>query len=276
MSVPVIAIAIVVAVASLLAGFAPGFLAARLDERILSDVTGLASGLLLSSAFLLVMPEGFHVAAEAADGAESFVFSPVILGMTVLAGFMVMLVLEGLGFGHAVHEEHHGHPDEHGHGHVHHPNSVSLLALGLSVHAAADGVAIGAAAVAGEAAFTVLVAIAVLIHRVPAALSLGLFAVHEKEVWANAARGIVAFALATPVAILVSYVLLGGASPRATALALLFAAGTFLYVATVDTLPSIHNPEVGARSLVAVLVGAATLCAIFLLVNQLGWLDHAH
>ena len=74
----------------------------------------------------------------------------VYLVSSIVAGFAVMLILEGLGVGHAVHEEHHDHVVGHGHGHVHHPVSGSVVALGLSIHALADGLAIGAAAASGE------------------------------------------------------------------------------------------------------------------------------
>ena len=122
-------IAVIVLVLSLLGGYAPRALAGRLTNTQLEDMTGIASGLLLTSALLLVVPEGFHVAAEAAHEAgldEVFVFAPVTLGFTVLLGFVVMLLLEGFGIGHAVHEEHHDHAEGHGHAHVHHPTSPAV------------------------------------------------------------------------------------------------------------------------------------------------------
>ena len=250
-------------------------MAGRLKEHQLEDITGIASGLLLASAVLVVVPEGFHVAAETATD-DIFSYEPAVLGATLLAGFVAMLLLEGFGIGHDVHEEHHDHTEGHGHGHVHHPASTSSLAIGLSVHAAADGLAIGAAAVAGETAFSVLVAVAVLIHRVPAAFSLGMFALHETRDPGRAVRGVVAFALATPLTMLISFIVLEGADEKLIALALLFSAGTFLYVATVDTLPAVHNPETGRRSVRNVVIGATAFAILLLVSEAAGFLDHTH
>ena len=275
----VVLIAVVMLVASLAAGLAPRTFAHRLSSRQLGDLTGAASGLLLASALLVVVPEGFHTAAEAAEESgseEAFAYSPVVLGVAILAGFVLMLLLEGFGVGHAVHEEHHDHASGHGHGHVHHPSSSTVLALGLSVHALADGLAIGAAAAVGDAAFSLLVAAGVIVHRIPAALSLGLFSLHETDKRFGGVNGVILFALATPVAILVSYAALDGADESVIALALLFSAGTFLYVATVDTLPQVHNPEMGRRAVRNILLSAGLFTAILLFLQSRDLLDHGH
>lgn len=261
---------------SLAGGFAPRLVHGRLDDRRLQDLTAIASGLLLASALQVVIPEGFHLAAETAPIGEAFSFEPVILGTTILAGFAAMLILEGSGIGHAVHEEHHDHARGHGHGHVHHPTSLTVVAVGLTVHAMADGLAIGSAAVAGDAAFSALVALAVVLHRVPAAFSLGLFALHEARTDLGAVLAIACFAVATPIMVVAAYLLLDGADESITAIALLFSAGTFVYVATVDTLPAIHNPELGRRSLVGVLTGAGLFAIVLIGVDALGIIDHAH
>ena len=269
----VLLISVVVLVLSLGGGYAPRALAGRLSTQSLEDLTGIASGLLLTSALLLVVPEGFDVAAGTAVD-ETFVYEPVVLGFTVLAGFVVMLLLEGFGIGHAVHEEHHDHAEGHGHGHVHHPTSPTVLAIGLTTHAVADGIAIGAAAATGESSFSLLVAFAVMLHRVPAAFSLGVFAMHEPR--SRGHREVLMFSVATPIAILVSYQLLDQAAEQLVALALLFSAGTFLYVATVDTLPSIHNPETGRRSVRNILIGGALFGVLLLIAQQAGLLEHSH
>jgi len=60
------------------------------------------------------------------------------------------------------------------------------------------------------------------------------------------------------------------------ALVLLFSAGTFVYVATIDTLPAIHNPATGRRSVRNVLSSAAVLSIILILLNNAGVLEHDH
>ncbi len=326
--VSVVLLAITITILSLLGGLAPRAFSGRLSGGQLETLTGIASGLLLASALLVVIPEGFHVAngegdwvnvtdehhvdeehddehndddehGEEHEGEDEHSdeaigshdedladdinnlrfqssFDPAILGLAILGGFVFMLLLEGFGVGHAVHEEHHDHVEGHGHGHVHHPTSIGVLAAGLSAHALADGLAIGAAAVAGDAAFSLLVALAVLLHRVPAAFSLGMFALHETDDGNAAFRGLLAFALATPLAMLLSFLLLDGADNGLVALALLFSAGTFVYVATVDTLPAIHNPETGRKSVRNVLIGVAIFTALLFLANATGSLEHSH
>lgn len=249
-------------------GLAPVQFKARLDEGRMRLLTAIAGGFLLGSALLVVVPEGFHAAQETANGP-----SGLILGLSLLAGFLLMLLFEGFGVGHSVHEEHHDHAAAHGHGHVHHPESGGTLPLGLSIHAVADGIAIGAAGVSGQAIAASLVALAVLLHKVPAAFSLGIYSSHERASKAEATRDVVAFSLVTPIALMASSVVLKAGSSL-IALVLLFSAGTFLYVATVDTLPSVHSStETQAFKTVA---GAVLFAAIFLALDATGLVNELH
>ena len=200
----------------------------------------------------------------------------LIIGAAILAGFIMMLILEGSGMGHSVHEEHHDHHDEHGHEHVHHSTAPWLLVLGLSLHSAADGLAIGSAAAGSSEAVTALVAMAVLIHKVPAAFSLGVFSMHEREDRNDSIKDIALFALATPVMIMVSFYALEGLDEHFIALAMLFAAGTFLYVATVDTLPDIHNPETGREALKNVAIGVVLMVLVLYGADVGGLIEHGH
>ncbi len=201
--------------------------------------------------------------------------SGMLLGGAILAGFVLMFILEGSGIGHSVHEEHHEHEDSHGHGHVHHATAGGLLVLGLTLHAATDGIAVGAAAASGDLAVTVTVLLAVLIHKGPAAFSLGVFSSHERSERNDSIRDVVIFSLATPIMILLAYYALSDLELHLIGLAMLFSSGTFLYVATVDTLPDIHNPETGKKAVMNVLIGIAILVCLLLLGDSLG-LGHSH
>ena len=201
--------------------------------------------------------------------------SGLLMGGAIMAGFLLMFVLEGSGIGHAVHEEHHDHEHGHGHGHVHHAAAGGLLVFGLTLHAATDGVAIGAAAATGDFALTVTVLLAVLIHKGPAAFSLGVFSAHEREDRKDSIRDVVIFSLATPVMIIIAGLALAELETHMIGLAMLFSAGTFLYVATVDTLPDIHNPETGKKAMIHVLIGVAILVVLLLIANTLD-IGHAH
>ena len=201
--------------------------------------------------------------------------SGLLMGGAIMAGFLLMFILEGSGIGHAVHEEHHDHEHGHGHGHVHHAAAGGLLVFGLTLHAATDGVAIGAAAATGDFALSITVLLAVLIHKGPAAFSLGVFSMHEREERNDSIRDVAIFSLSTPVMIIIAGLALEGLETHLIGLAMLFSAGTFLYVATVDTLPDIHNPDTGKKAMINVLIGVVILVVLLLIANSLD-LGHAH
>ena len=201
--------------------------------------------------------------------------SGLLMGGAIMAGFLLMFILEGSGIGHAVHEEHHDHEHGHGHGHVHHAAAGGLLVFGLTLHAATDGIAIGAASATGDFALSITVLLAVLIHKGPAAFSLGVFSMHEREERNDSIRDVDIFSLSTPVMIIIAGLALEGLETHMIGLAMLFSAGTFLYVATVDTLPDIHNPETGKKAMINVLIGVVILVVLLLIANSLD-LGHAH
>ena len=60
------------------------------------------------------------------------------------------------------------------------------------------------------------------------------------------------------------------------ALAMLFSAGTFLYVAAVDTLPDIHNPETGRAAMLNVLFGVLLMVVILFGADAAGLIEHGH
>ena len=285
-----IELAAITLILALLGGLSPILSRIKENQQTLRRITGVASGILLASALLVVIPEGFELATgeheehaeedeeedEEEVGHEEEGLGYLLIGGAVLAGFLMMLILEGSGIGHAVHEEHHDHHEEHGHEHVHHRNSPWIMVLGLSLHSAADGLAIGSAAAGSSEAVTALVALAVIIHKVPAAFSLGVFSMHEREDRNDSIRDVVLFSLATPVMILVSFYALEGVDEHLIALAMLFAAGTFLYVATVDTLPDIHNPETGREALKNVLIGVVVMVLVLYGADAAGLIEHGH
>jgi len=285
-----IELAAITLILALLGGLSPILSRINENQQTLRRITGVASGILLASALLVVIPEGFELATgeheehaeedeeedEEEVGHEEEGLGNLLIGGAILAGFLMMLILEGSGIGHAVHEEHHDHHEEHGHEHVHHRNSPWIMVLGLSLHSAADGLAIGSAAAGSSEAVTALVALAVIIHKVPAAFSLGVFSMHEREDRNDSIRDVVLFSLATPVMILVSFYALEGLDEHLIALAMLFAAGTFLYVATVDTLPDIHNPETGREALKNVLIGVVVMVLVLYGADAAGLIEHGH
>ncbi len=263
------AYAAAVLVIALIGGLLPVFSKIKDDAERLKQITGIAAGIIIASAMLVVIPEGFDLVSEGHG-------EPLFFGGAILAGFLLMLILEGSGVGHAVHEEHHEHSEDHGHSHVHHGPSGWLLVLGLTLHAATDGLAIGAALASGEVAVSAAVVLAVLIHKAPTAFSLGVFSMHEREDRKASIIDVVIFSLATPVMIIVAFSVLSGMEEHLIGMAMLFSSGTFLYVATVDTLPDIHNPETGRKALMHVLIGVVILSSILFTADATGLLGHSH
>ena len=263
------AYAAAVLVIALIGGLLPVFSKIKDDAERLKQITGIAAGIIIASAMLVVIPEGFDLVSEGHG-------EPLFFGGAILAGFLLMLILEGSGVGHAVHEEHHEHSEDHGHSHVHHGPSGWLLVLGLTLHAATDGLAIGAALASGEVAVSAAVVLAVLIHKAPTAFSLGVFSMHEREDRKASIIDVVIFSLATPVMIIVAFSVLSGMEEHLIGMAMLFSSGTFLYVATVDTLPDIHNPETGRKALMHILIGVVILSSILFTADATGLIGHSH
>ncbi|KAI1129613.1 Zinc/iron permease [Nemania abortiva] len=110
---------------------------------------------------------------------------------------------------------------------------------GLVIHAAADGIAMGASVSSPDKKLGFIVFIAIMVHKAPAAF--GLTSVLLKQgLSKRAARGhLIVFSLASPFGAWVTFILvsfLGGngqgeVSQWWTGMLLLFSAGTFLYVA---------------------------------------------
>ena len=113
--------------------------------------------------------------------------------------------------------------------------------IGLVIHAAADGIALGASSSADNSSLSFIIFLAIMVHKAPAAF--GLTSILLKQgLSKRAARGhLVLFSLAAPVGALLTWTLtqfvgfghLGNDETRGwwTGMLLLFSGGTFLYVA---------------------------------------------
>merc|ERR1719341_2727820 len=126
--------------------------------------------------------------------------------------------------------------------------SVSWTAtLGLVVHAAADGVALGAAATTNQTDVEMIVFLAIMLHKAPASFGLVTYLLHEGLERGRVRKHLLVFSLAAPSAAIFTFLMLmaGGRENldtfSATGVAMLFSAGTFLYVATVHVLPEVTN-----------------------------------
>ena len=84
----------------LIGGLMPILTQSKENVSKLKMLTGIASGIIIASAMLVVIPEGFELASEEH---EEEGLGHLAMGGAILAGFALMLILEGSGIGHAVH-----------------------------------------------------------------------------------------------------------------------------------------------------------------------------
>ena len=80
--------------------------------------------------------------------------------------------------------------------------------LGLVVHAAADGIAMGAAAATRQVDVEMIVFLAIMLHKAPAAFGLVTFLMHENVDRNRIRKHLLTFAFAAPVMALSTFLLL--------------------------------------------------------------------
>ena len=213
------------------AAFAYVPLTLELSSDRLKQLTAIGAGVLIGSAFLVIIPEALEI-FESYEEEESHIESSTI-GLAILGGFVFMLLLEIFGLPHA----------------VHHDEDKDLLGLsatlGLLVHALVDGIAVGAS-VSSSNETGLIVFVAIMLHKGPAAFGLSSFLKHIKITESKSKGYLFVFALASPIMAILTFFVLKDSSFATVdniGLALLFSAGTFIYVATVDVLPEIHSHD---------------------------------
>jgi zinc transporter 9 len=282
----------------------PFLLQRILNQNLLRWFTGLSAGLLLATALMITIPEGFeivnihsdsyltvdlHLQEQNEDYHEEkdheIDFGNDLLdligpGGIILLGFLSIMLVESLGVGHSIHEEHHSHEGQYGHAHLHHPIALSgIVAIGLTIHAITDGLAIGSGLKTGEFGVGLSQLIAVVFHKLPAAFSLGVFCLHElRESYIRLRKVLVylvLFSIATPFAIYVTWLGLGSISEIWTGIILLFSAGTFIYVAIVDFLPDMHDPTIARNSLIQFVCAILLILLITFMMESYGF-THTH
>jgi zinc and cadmium transporter len=233
----------------------------------------LVSGLMLGVAFFHLLPHAVVMGADegALDSAMAWLVAGLVAMLLLLRMFHFHqpdMALQALATSACAHQ--HGHEHEHGHAHehTHEPlpaQSEPLLAgppaatqggsargwlgvaMGLGMHSLIDGVALGAAVggtLAHEGGLLGLgVFLAILLHKPLDAMSITAIMHGSGSPLATTRLVNLGFALLCPVAALLFFVFVGGASgaggaPLAAALA--FSAGAFICIALSDLLPEVQ------------------------------------
>ncbi|TKY91039.1 hypothetical protein EX895_001038 [Sporisorium graminicola] len=121
--------------------------------------------------------------------------------------------------------------------------------LGLLIHASADGIAMGASARSGDQTLTMVVFVAIMVHKAPAAFGLCAMLMSQRLSRTSIRKAVAVFALASPLGAVLTYGLLAlffdadgamahgssgegqGIDAKSIGTALAFSGGTFLFVA---------------------------------------------
>jgi len=192
----------------------------------------------------------FHLLPDVSASKDVFVF--------VLAGFLFVLLFEQFTAKH--HDVDCGPDCPHKH------DVVGLSAfVGLTIHSLTEGFGLGVGALTNPA-LGLVIFIAIIAHKAVGSFSLATVLRLSSFSTKKSMTLLVIHALMTPIGALVAYKLIsslfGGASAVATALA----AGTFLYVATMDLLPeAFHLHSRRGWATLSMLFGLVLMFAITLL-----------
>lgn len=200
---------------SLLGGFLP--LLRELSQRALALMLSFSAGVLLGAVFFHMLPETGRVLVDH-------------IGLPVLAGFLLIFVMERFVFVHACEERECD---------IHHMGIPAFL--GISLHSLLDGVALGAGLMLPQVGPIVL--LAVLIHKMPDSISISSILLSAGWARSKVARLSALFSLTTPIGALLAFVFFRSLSEENIAVAIGISAGTFLAIATADILPQVHRIE---------------------------------
>ncbi|CAG9861482.1 unnamed protein product [Phyllotreta striolata] len=227
----------VMLIGSFLAGSIPLFF--TFSEDKLKKITVFGAGLLVSTALTVIIPEGvrsllkeeIHHTSDKPHLEEEHKDPLSVIGISLILGFICMLLVDQI--------------SQSKNEHVNVADRNVTATIGLVVHAAVDGVALGAAATTSHADVEMIVFLAIMLHKAPAAFGLVTFLLHEGLERQRIRKHLMIFSLAAPVLTCLTYFGIGQkqketlTSLNATGIAMLFSAGTFLYVATVHVLAEI-------------------------------------
>ncbi|KAL4213970.1 hypothetical protein CU097_012291 [Rhizopus azygosporus] len=236
-------------VSSFVSGCIP--LTTKLSQSSLSHLTAISAGLLISTSLAVIIPEGVETIYK--DGSESdSIATHTVVGLCLLTGFAVMFLI-----------------DQFSSMHIHNTTTTTTTTtdvskrdsaeldtmlnlsndqesqhlvkslnatptVGLIVHAAADGIALGASV--SDPQLSMVVFFAIMLHKAPSAFALTTVLLNQGLSRARVRKHLLMFSLSAPLGAVVTYFSLQFVYTLHnlnywTGLLLLFSGGTFLYVA---------------------------------------------
>lgn len=244
--------AVIIAV-SLLGGSLP--LVYRWSSKQLHLFTGLSAGFFIAACFLSLLPEAVHLM-----GASDAL-------LLVMAGFIVLLLIERVILTrHRVHE-HDEHDDDEECEHSHALTSTAAF-IGLAVHGSMAGFALGVAAMIEEDV-GLMVFLAIVAHKGFEVLALATtFRLAEIPVRRSMLL-VGLFTLIVPVAAFAAVPFIDILENFEVGAPIALAGGTFLYVGIYDLLPeAFHLERRGYRAFLSVVVGIVIMYVISVLTGH--------
>jgi zinc and cadmium transporter len=191
------------------------------------------SGILLGTGFLHMIPEAASLLGPS-------------LGFSVLTGFLILLIVEKFAM---------VHPCEEIGCDFHHLGMSAYL--GISLHSLVDGLALGASL--GDVRLSAIVFLAIIVHKIPYAFSLGSLLCLGRHSRGRIVALILTFAVLTPLGAALTYVAARQFSSGMLGWALGFSAGNFLFIATSDLLPQLKLHDRKARRQLVYLLGGLAI-----------------
>jgi zinc and cadmium transporter len=189
------------------------------SKKTFSSVISFCAGILLGAVFFHMLPE----------------IAPVLgdhLGTPIMVGFLTIFLMEKFIMVHPCEE---GECDFH---------KVGMAAyFGIGFHSLLEGVAIGAGSMMN---LSLIIFIAVAIHKFPAALALSGMLVKGGEYSKNKILfSMFLFALTTPIAAIIATSVLHSMNEFYVSVAIGVSAGTFLFISVGDLLPTVYEEHRG-------------------------------
>ena len=187
----------------------------RGKRKVIHLFVSFGAGVLLAAAFLHMIPDAARYIGPR-------------LGLPILLGFLTLYILEKFIMTHPCPSEHCDY----------HRVGVSAF-IGLSLHSLITGMALGAGILVPKLGFVVF--LAVILHKLPASLSLSSLFIKEHYTNARLFAYLTAFSLMVPLGAVSTYFFFENTSTTALGYLIAFSAGTFLHVAADDLLPEVHQ-----------------------------------
>ncbi|KAG1173522.1 hypothetical protein G6F70_005771 [Rhizopus microsporus] len=245
-------------IGSYIAGSLP--LAVQLSQKKVHLLSSFGGGMLIGTCLVVVIPEGTEAIYKStlqvnntgqqhlqkrdpnvgSDGHAA-------MGIALIVGFALMFIIDQLssqvikpsmnGQEYSELEVISGERVRERDSEQHRHDTSTASVTGLLIHAAADGIALGASVTRPE--LSVIVFLAIILHKAPAAFGLTSLLLNSGLTKTSIQKYLILFALAAPTGSILTYLILGLFSSNVTSteieyfsgLLLVFSGGTFLFVA---------------------------------------------